>query len=690
MITRRGFGAMVAAVPALAQPPAAPQQTPPVGIPDPNTSVTPAMRGGTIAVIPPFQGSIEFTRKDVALKARPFPMTQVRLLPGIFHDAQDWNQGYMSRLDADRLLYNFRVNAGLPTGQSQGFAGGGSGNWERPADGQRATELRGHFTGHFLSASAQLWAATGDKDAKAKADLMVAELAKCQEKLGGGYLSAFPASFWERLDRLAGKPRPPRDPNAPRVAPDVSQTIPWAPFYTIHKIMAGMFDMYNVGGNQQALKVLEGMADWADTWTASKSEEHMQEILNTEYGGMAEVLYNLAAATNNDRWAKAGDRFTKKVFVNPLAMGRDELRGLHTNTHIPQVIAAARRYEISGDRRFYNVADYFYYTVSTGRTYVTGGTSNAEGWLTQPRFLAHELRQSGATAECCCSYNMLKVARHLYSWDADPRYFDYYERTLLNHRMGTIQPKTGHTQYYLSLTPGAWRTWSSEDQSFWCCTGSGVEEYSKLNDSIYWHDDAGLFVNLFIPSELNWSEKGFRLRQETKFPMEPATALVVTAEKPVQLALRLRIPGWLQQGPTVKVNGRTLDATAAPGSYLEISRAWKTGDRIEMAMPMHLSVESMPDDPKMQAVLYGPLVLAGDLGNEGLTERMVNGQEGPNTFRMQMQAPVFKAAGDDPASWIKPADQPLTFRTTGQQKDVTLEPLHSITDKRYSVYWQVT
>jgi DUF1680 family protein len=405
---------------------------------------------------------------------------------------------------------------------------------------------------------------------------------------------------------------------------------------------------------------------------------------------MAEVLYNLAAATNNDRWAKAGDRFTKKVFVNPLAMGIDELRGLHTNTHVPQVIAAARRYEISGDRRFYDVADFFYYTVSTGRTYVTGGTSNGEGWLTQPRFLAHELKQSAATAECCCSYNMLKVARHLYSWDADPRYFDYYERTLLNHRIGTIQPKTGHTQYYMSLTPGAWRTWSSEDQSFWCCTGSGVEEYSKLNDSIYWHDDAGVFVNLFIPSELDWSEKGFRLRQETRFPMEPATALVVTAAKPVQLSLRLRIPGWLQQAPTVKVNGKALDATAAPGSYLAISRTWKTGDRIEMALPMHLSIEAMPDDPKMQAVLYGPLVLAGDLGNEGLTDRMVNGQEGPSPYRLQMQAPVFKAAADDPASWIKPADQPLTFRTSGQQKDVTLEPLNSITDKRYSVYWQVS
>jgi len=666
-MTRRTFAAALTAAPALAQQ-AAQSSTPQQAPADPN-GVAPGMRGGTIAATPPFQPPIEFIRAGVPLKARPFPMTQVRLLPSIFHDAQDWNQGYMSRLPADKLLYNFRVNAGLPAGSTKGFEGGGQGNWERPADGTRATELRGHFTGHFLSASAQLWAGVGDKDAKAKADEMVAELAKCQDKLGGGYLSAFPTEWFDRLDKRE------------RV---------WAPFYTIHKIMAGMFDMYSIAGNQQALQVLEGMAGWADSWTASKSEEHMQDILNTEFGGMAEVLYNLSAATNNDRWAKAGDRFTKKVFLNPLAMHRDELRGLHTNTHIPQVIAAARRYEISGDTRFRDAADFFFYTVSTGRTYVTGGTSNGEGWLTQPGYLAHELKLSPATAECCCSYNMLKLARRLYSWDPDPRYFDYCERTLLNHRIGTVQPKTGHTQYYLSLTPGAWRTWGSEDHSFWCCTGSGVEEYSKLNDSIYWQDEAGLFVNLFVPSELNWSEKGFKLRQETKFPEQQSTALVVTADRPVQLAVRLRIPGWLQSAPAVKFNGRQLDATAAPGSYLTLSRTWKTGDRIEMELPMHLHTEYMPDDHKTQAFLYGPLVLAGDLGNAGLTDRMIDGLEGPSPYRLQMQIPVFKAAGADLASWIKPADQPLTFRTTGQQKDVALSPLNTVTANRYSVYWQVS
>jgi DUF1680 family protein len=650
-LNRRGFAAVLAsgaAAPTLL----AQQSTPP-----------PPRRSGPPPEVPPFQAPIEFTRKDVPAQVHAFPMTQVKLLPGLFADAAEWNRGYTGRLPAGRLLYNFRANAGLPSGSAEPFGG-----WEAKADGKHATELRGHFTGHFLSASAQLYASAGDKEAKAKADEIVAELAKCQQKLSGGYLSAFPTELFDRLDSLS--------------------QLPWAPFYTIHKIMAGLFDMYTLAGNQDARKVVEGMAGWADQWSGSKTEDHMQDILNVEFGGMAEVLYNLAAATNNDQWAKAGDRFTKKRFVNPLASRRDELRPLHVNTHIPQVIAAARRYEISGDMRFHDVADFFFYEVSTARTYVTGGTSNGEAWLAQPRQLAAELKMSVSTAECCCSYNMLKLSRHLYGWTADPRYFDYYERALLNHRIGTIQPKTGHTQYYLSLTPGAWKTFSTEDQSFWCCTGTGVEEFSKLTDSIYWHDDDGVYVNLFIPSELTWPEKGFGLRQDTQFPAQPRTALTVTADKPVSLAVRLRIPSWLASAPTVKVNGRPLEATASPGSYLTLARTWKKGDRVEMELPMRLHIEAMPDDPKMQAILYGPLVLAGDLGAEGLTEQLITGPMGPRVQALPIDVPTFRAAAD-PASWIKPGDKPLTFHTTGQQKDVTLVPLNAIFDKRYSVYWRV-
>ncbi len=645
VISRRGFGAALAGTAAAAQTPAPAPSNPP-------------QRPGTRPEVPPFEGPIEFTRKNVPARVEPFPMTQVRLLPGPCRDAQEWNRAYMYRLPADRLLHNFRLNAGLPS-SAEPFGG-----WEEPKG-----ELRGHFTGHYLSAAALLYASTGDKDIKATADSMVDELAKCQQKLGGGYLSAFPREFW---DRLAARRRV------------------WAPFYTIHKIMAGMYDMHRLAGNKQALAVLEGMAAWADEWTGSKTEEHMQDILNTEYGGMNDVLYDLAAVTGEDRWARAGDRFTKKRFFNPLALRRDELRGLHVNTHIPQVTGAARRYEISGDMRFHDVADYFWYEVVTARTYVTAGTSNNEGWLAEPRRLAAELKRGVSTAECCCAYNMLKLTRHLYSWTADPMYFDYYERSLLNHRLGTIRPDTGATQYYLSLAPGAWKTFNTEDKSFWCCTGTGVEEYSKLNDSIYWRDRDGVYVNLFVASELDWPEKGFRLRQTTKFPEQPGTALAITTTKPVQLTLRVRVPRWLRSAPAVRINGKAAEVSAAPGSYVALARTWKTGDRVEIDLPMALSIEAMPDDPHMQAVLYGPLVLAGDLGAEGLTQDLIIGPNAPRVNKLPLEAPAFRAAGDDPASWIKPADKPLAFRTAGQPKDVTLAPLNSIFDRRYSVYWQVS
>src|SRR5215475_11691376 len=356
-ITRRGFGTAVAAAAAAATGMA--QQT----------NNTPSLPRRNLAPdTPAFDEPLEFAFKRAPLRIEPFPMQHVRLLPdSIYSEAQEWNRSYMTRLEADRLVYTFRANAGLPTGAAKPLGG-----WEQPENGQRSSELRGHFVGHFLTATAQL-AASGDKEAKAKGDYMVAEMAKCQEKLGGKYLSAFPTTWWDRLEK------------GERV---------WAPFYTIHKVMAGLFDMYRLAGNRQALQIVEGMATWADEWTGRQPEPRMQKILDIEFGGIAETLYHLSAATNNDRWAKVGDRFQKRSFINPLAAHRDELRGLHANTHIPQAIAAARRYELSGDMRFHDVADFFFEEVAGTRSYATGGTSTGEAWLGQPGRLAAEWKLS--------------------------------------------------------------------------------------------------------------------------------------------------------------------------------------------------------------------------------------------------------------------------------------------------------
>jgi len=653
-VSRRGFAALAAggAVSGLGLAQDIPQNT---GVA--NAPAAP-LREGTQAEEPPFGAALSFTRHDVPAKVEPFALSQVRLAPGAFHEAQEWNRAYLHRLQTDRLLHNFRVTAGLPSAAQP------LGGWEKPD-----CELRGHFVGHYLSACGLMYASTGDAEVKTKGDEIVAGMAKCQARLSGGYLSAFPTELFDRVKALK------------RV---------WAPYYTLHKIMAGLLDMHLYCGNRQALDVLQGVAHWVDEWSAPIPEEHMQKILGAEYGGMNDVLYNLAAVTGDERWARTGDRFTKKRFFNPLALRRDELRGLHVNTHIPQVIGAARRYELSGDLRFHDVADYFWYEVTGARSYVTGGTSNGEGWLTQPRHLAQELRQDAATAECCCVYNMLKLTRHLYEWTGDPRYFDYYERVLFNHRLGTIHPQTGATMYYLSHTPRAWKTFSTENDSFWCCTGTGVEEYSKLGGSIYFHDAEGVYVNLFIASELSWQEKTFSLRQKTNFPEEAGTTLLISAAQPTPLALRLRIPAWVASGAVVKVNGKTLESSAGAGSYLTINRVWQNGDRVELALPMALRAEAMPDDAALQAFCYGPLVLAGDMGNEGLAPEKIIGPEGPEMNKAVFAVPEVKTAGSALASWIKPdSAQPLAFRMDGQSKEYRLTPLNTIFDRRYSIYWRV-
>jgi uncharacterized protein len=607
---------------------------------------------------PPFGDVIEFKRHAVPPRVQSFALTEVRLLPGAFLDAQEANRQYLHRLDSDRLLHNFRINVGLPSSAQP------LGGWEKPD-----CELRGHFVGHYLSACALMYSATGDTELKTKGGNIVAELAKCQAKLNGGYLSAFPIEFFDRL-------------NARKKV--------WAPFYTIHKIMAGMYDMHQHCDNQQALDVLKGMAKWADDWSAGIPEPHMQDILNTEYGGMNDILYLMAEATGDDRYAAAGDRFTKKKVFNPLGLRRDELRGLHVNTHIPQVIGAAQRYEISGDERFHDVADFFWYEVTSARAYATGGTSNGEGWLVEPRRLGAELKMNQSTTECCCAYNMLKLTRHLYQWTADPRYFDYYERTLLNHRLGAIDVETGATEYYLPIIPAAWRTFNTENDSFWCCTGTGVEEFSKLSDSIYFHDENGIYVNLFIPSKVDWKEKGVKVTQETKFPDAPRTTLTLDAAEPVHLQLHLRIPYWAGPDTAVKVNGKAVDVMTSPGSYLTIARSWKKGDRVEVELPMRLHVEPMPDEPTTQAVLYGPLVLAGKLGSEGLTKEMIFGPMGPDVAKHPMPVPALKAEGSGPDSWLKRTDDDIQFQTNGQATDITFVPFNRLREGRYSIYWTVS
>jgi DUF1680 family protein len=607
----------------------------------------------------PFADRLVFVRKELRPRLRAFALDEIQLDPGPLQEARDWNRAYMMRLPNDRLLHNFRVNAGIAS-EAQPLGG-----WEAPH-----SELRGHFVGHYMSAAAQLYAATGDATIKTKADRIVAGIAECQKKLdNNGYVSAFPTELFDRLDRRAGV---------------------WAPFYTLHKIMAGLLDMHVYAANSQALDVVVKLASWVDTWTADKPEEHMQDILRTEYGGMNDVLYHLAEVTGNDRWALTGDRFTKKIFFTPLALRQDQLKGLHANTHMPQVVGAARRYELSSDARFGAVAEFFWETVAESRTYVTGGSANTESWLTNANHLALEMQASSHHQECCCAYNMMKLTRHLFAWTADARYIDYYERNLFNHRLGTIQPETGLTTYFLSMSPGAWKTLCTEDQTFWCCTGSALEDFAKLNDTIYFRDDDGLYVNLLVSSKLYWKERGIRLHQATRFPESDRTELTVQASPANSWTLHLRVPSWTTPEASVRINGQLIEVAGSPGSYFAIHRAWKAGDRIEFVTPMQLGAESPRDDPSRQAFLYGPIVLAGQFPRDGIDDYLMQNQ-GPELAELPpFHAPALSTAAGDPGKWIKPVQgQPLTFRTTGQAQDLTLKPMNQSWD-RFVVYWALT
>jgi DUF1680 family protein len=593
------------------------------------------------------------SHEKVPWKVRPFPLKQVRLGEGPCKIAMEADRQYLHSLPPDRLLHTFRINAGIPSSAQP------LGGWEAPD-----CELRGHFAGgHYLSACALMHASTGDEDLKKNADVVVAELAKCQAALKGGYLSAFPLEFFDRLR------------NREKV---------WAPFYTIHKIMAGNLDMYVHCGNEQALDVAEKMAGWVAGYTRPLSYDHMQRVLATEFGGMGEVLSNLHAVTGKEHYLELAQQFDKKQFFDPLAAHRDELKGLHANTHIPQVIAAARYYELTGERRYRDIAEYFWDEVVSERSYCTGGTSNGESWNTDPGKLSTEL--STNTTECCCAYNMMKLTRHLFGWSPDARLMDYYERLVFNHRLGTINPEDGTMMYYLPLASGYWKTFGKPFDSLWCCTGTGSEEYAKLTDTIYFHDDDSLYVNLYIDSDLEWTEKGLRVRQETRFPEQQATTLTVTAKNPTQLAINLRIPYWVQGG-SVKINGAALPAFASPGSYLTLNRAWKTGDKIELSLPMGLHIDPMPDDETIQALMYGPLVLAGRF--DAVTKDMLYGEYGPKD-NAQSKVPDIVADPEKPTAWVEPdPKQALTFHGVGQSQPVTMVPLYQVIQERYAVYWKV-
>ena len=598
------------------------------------------------------------------LKAHPFDMKEVRLKKkSIFYKRFDLNRQYLRAFPVEPLLYNFRLNAGMKP-KTRHLEG-----WENPT-----CELRGHFTGHFLSALSLEYSATGDNVFKLKADTLVAGLAAVQRRLGKtGYLSAFPETFFDRLE------------NGQQV---------WAPYYTIHKILAGLIDCYRYLDNRQALDVARRLGTWVYNRNRHFSHAQMQRILNTEFGGIGESLWQLYDLTGDTTYASAARLFVHDRVLRPLYNHRDSLKGLHVNTQLPKLLAQARSYEENGNWRDRDMVCYAWHQIAGHRSYATGGCSNYEYFRSDPDQLADFTGPNDH--ENCVTHNMLKLTEHLFCWEPRVEYADYYENALINGILGTQHPKVGGTaQYYVSQRPGQFRAFCDPDSAFVCCSGTGIESFAKLNDNIYFHDDTTLWVNQYIPSTLDWRERGIGLDLETGYPRFDDIHLRLSLHHPERLSLKLRIPYWAQQGATVQVNGQPLDVVGEAASYLTLRREWHDGDRIDLVIPRSFHTWAMPDNPRRVAILYGPVVMTQALGTEGMSKAAQWGYGG-NTEQQHLWGPVVDvpAIVTDSDNWLNAFKLHVPHRMTFDAKGIsepdsmlTLTPFYDLWGQRYTIYF---
>ncbi len=582
--------------------------------------------------------------------AQPFNLHDVRLLAGEFKTGQDTAVEYLLSLEPDRLLAGFRAESGLPK-KAEAYGG-----WE-------ARGVAGHSLGHYLTACALAWASTGNQEFLKRANYIVDELAACQHAGGDGYIAAFKGGRQAYAEVAAG--------NIRSAGFDLNGI--WVPNYTMHKVFAGLRDAYRFCGNEKALTVSRGLADWFDKTFANLTEDQMQKVLACEHGGMNEVLADLYADTGDERYLKLSRRFHQKLVLDPLAKGIDILPGKHANTQIPKIVGLAARYELTGDKSDRLAAQFFWDRVVHHHSYVTGGHCDGEHFG-QPDELNNRL--SPNTTETCNVNNMLKLTEHIFGWSVSADAADFYERALLNHIRSSQHPD-GRVIYNVSLKPGYHKDYQSKFDDFTCCVGTGMENHVKYGEGIYFHNADNLWVNLFIASELEWKARGVTLRQETQWPAGDASTITIKTAKSQEFALNIRHPFWAEK-LTVKVNGKIISDTTSPSSYCEIKRIWKSGDKVDISFPMALRTEAMPDNPNRIAVFYGPTLLAADLGPEN----------DPAADKVGF-VPVLLIEGKPVSDWVKPvslAKQHFKTTSVGKPRDVNLVPFHLLHDRRYTVY----
>ena len=603
-----------------------------------------------------------------------FPLSAVRLLDGPFKQAQEVDMQYILELEPDRLLYPFLREAGLKS-KAESY-----GNWE-------STGLDGHTAGHYLTALSLMYASTGNQELLNRLNYMLDELKRAQDKNGNGYIGGVPGGeeIWHQITK--GKID----------ADNFSLNGKWVPWYNIHKIYAGLRDAYLHTGSQQAKEMLIKLSDWSLALVADLDEQQIQRMLKTEYGGMNEVFADVAAITGDAKYLDLARKFSHQEILNPLLKEQDQLNGLHANTQIPKVIGFKRVAEVKGDQEWDKGAQFFWETVANNRSVAIGGNSVREHFHPANDFTPMITDREGP--ETCNTYNMLKLSKMLYLSSSAHQYLDFYERGLYNHILASQHPEKGGFVYFTPMRPLHYRVYSQPDQAFWCCVGSGLENHAKYGELIYAHAGNALFVNLFIPSTLNWQEKGFSLKQETSFPDEEQVKFTVTTQKPQKIALKLRYPSWVDKGALkVLVNGKEHKYTAAPGAYVTVERKWKTGDQVQLRLPMQTKLEQLPDQSPYYAVLHGPIVLAAKTGTEDLEGLFADdsrmGHIASGELYPLTEAPLFVSDKGSMLAKIEPvAGKPMTFKAPEllypqKYQDLELIPFFRVHDARYTIYWQ--
>jgi DUF1680 family protein len=516
--------------------------------------------------------------------------------------------------------------------------------------------VRGHFLGHWLSAAARIYAHNGDMEIKARADHIVAELGRCQHENGGEWVGSIPEKYLDWVAR--GK-------------------AVWAPHYVCHKTLMGLSDMATLAANAQALDIMSRWANWFHRWTGQFTRQQMDDILDTETGGMLEAWANLYGITREQKHLDLIYRYDRPRLFDRLLAGEDALTNMHANTTIPEVQGAARAWEVTGEQRWRDIVEAYWHMAVTQRdAYCTGGQTCGEVW-TPPGELSARLGDKNQ--EHCTVYNMMRLAEYLLRWTGDVAYADYWERNLYNGILAQQHPQTGMIAYFLPLQPGAVKVWGTPTEHFWCCHGTLVQAHTLYAESAYYHDGDGLVISQYIPSELTWQQgdnvvslkqqfdtQGGRVRRPNEWVIDVA----LTSEHPADFALKFRLPSWLKGTPVLEVNGERVEITARPNSFAYVRRTWGN-DRLHLTLPKGLSTAALPDAPDSVAFLDGPVVLAG-LCDE---ERLLYGDK---------DQPDAILVPDNEREW---GNWMPTYRTRNQERGLRFKPLYDIRDEHYTVYF---